>query len=207
MHAPLALLSGPLTVDPLMVDPLMVDMGPLLPEHPIEIIVGIVLLLIVTWVTAKFIVPRFETMYHERTEEIQGGIERAEKAQAEAKEALEKYQDQLAGAREEAARIREDAKAQGARIVSDMKAQAQKEADRVTQNATAQIDVQRDAAMTQLRHEIGGLATTLAGRIVGESLDDDERARATIDRFISELEQQPAHDSPVAASSHVGERP
>ena len=126
MHAPLALLSGPLTVDPLMVDPLMVDMGPLLPEHPIEIIVGIVLLLIVTWVTAKFIVPRFETMYHERTEEIQGGIERAEKAQAEAKEALEKYQDQLAGAREEAARIREDAKAQGARIVSDMKVQAQK---------------------------------------------------------------------------------
>ena len=125
-------------------------------------------------------------MYHERTEEIQGGIERAEKAQAEAKEALEKYQDQLAGAREEAARIREDAKAQGARIVSDMKAQAQKEADRVTQNATAQINVQRDAAMTQLRHEIGGLAT--------------------IDRFISELEQQPAHDS-TAASSQVGDRP
>ena len=123
-----------------------------------------------------------------------------------AKEALEKYQDQLAGAREEAARIREDAKAQGARIVSDMKAQAQKEADRVTQNATAQINVQRDAAMTQLRHEIGGLATTLAGRIVGESLDDDERARATIDRFISELEQQPAHDS-TAASSQVGDRP
>ena len=100
MHAPLALLSGPLTVDPLMVDPLMVDplmvdMGPLLPEHPIEIIVGIVLLLIVTWVTAKFIVPRFETMYHERTEEIQGGIERAEKAQAEAKEALEAFAAKL----------------------------------------------------------------------------------------------------------------
>ena len=78
MHAPLVLLSGPLTGGPL-----LVDMGPLLPEHPIEIIVGIVLLLIVTWATAKFIVPRFETMYHERTEEIQGGIERAEKAQAE----------------------------------------------------------------------------------------------------------------------------
>ena len=77
MHAPLALLSGPLTVDPLMVDPLMVDMGPLLPEHPIEIIVGIVLLLIVTWVTAKFIVPRFETMYNDRHAKNQSFLTRS----------------------------------------------------------------------------------------------------------------------------------
>ena len=31
------------------------------------------------------------------------------------------------------------------------------------------------------------LATTLAGRIVGESLDDDERARRTVERFIASL--------------------
>ena len=42
--------------------------------------------------------------------------------------------------------------------------------------------------MAQLRSEIGGLATTLAGRIVGESLEDDERARRTVDRFIADLE-------------------
>jgi F-type H+-transporting ATPase subunit b len=41
---------------------------------------------------------------------------------------------------------------------------------------------------TQLRSEIGGLATTLAGRIVGESLTDDERARRTVDRFLADLE-------------------
>ncbi|MFP5415268.1 MAG: F0F1 ATP synthase subunit B, partial [Actinomycetes bacterium] len=57
--------------------------------------------------------------------------------------------------------------------------------------AKTQIEAERAAAVTQLRTEVGGLATTLAGRIVGESLDDDERARRTVDRFIADLEAQP----------------
>jgi F-type H+-transporting ATPase subunit b len=42
--------------------------------------------------------------------------------------------------------------------------------------------------VNQLRGEVGSLATELASRIVGESLDDDERQRRVVDRFISELE-------------------
>lgn len=171
---------------------LLVNLGPLLPEHPIEIIFGIVLILIITWACSKFIVPRFENMYHERSEAIQGGIERAEKAQADAKAALEQYRAQLAGAHDEAAQIREDAKAQGAQIIEEMRANAQAEADRITARATAQIRAQRDLAVVELRGEIGGLATSLAGRIVGESLDDDQRVGATVDRFLAELATQPA---------------
>ena len=48
--------------------------------------------------------------------------------------------------------------------------------------------------MAQLRSEIGGLATTLASRIVGESLEDDERARRTVDRFLADLEGQSTED-------------
>lgn len=55
--------------------------------------------------------------------------------------------------------------------------------------AKSQIEAERAQAVGQLRAEVGGLATTLAGRIVGESLDDDERARRTVDRFIAELDQ------------------
>ncbi|AZZ39343.1 F0F1 ATP synthase subunit B [Acidipropionibacterium jensenii] len=174
---------------------LLVNLGPLMPEHPIEIILGIVLVLIITWACAKFIVPRFEDMYHERSETIQGGIERAEKAQQDARAALEQYQAQLAGARDEAAQIREDAKTQGAQIVAEMRTNAQAEANRISAQASAQIKAQRDQAVAELRREIGGLATNLAGRIVGESLDDDERVRSTVDRFLSELAVQPAKSS------------
>lgn len=165
-------------------------LGPLLPEHPEELYVGIVLFLIILAVMWKVVVPMFEKTYAERTAAIQGGIQRAEAAQAEAAAALEEYKAQLSSAREEASRIREEAKTQGAAIVADMRQQATEESSRLLANAKAQIEAERAAAVSSLRTEIGGLATTLAGRIVGESLDDDERARRTVDRFIADLETQ-----------------
>ena len=51
-----------------------------------------------------------------------------------------------------------------------------------------QIAAERQQAITQLRGEVGGLATTLASRIVGESLEDDARARRTVERFLADLE-------------------
>jgi len=167
----------------------LIDFGPLVPEEPAEILVGLVLFFIILFAMSKVVVPMFERTYAERSSVIQGGIERAEEAQREAQTALEDYRAQLAGAREEASRIREDAKGQGATIIAEMRAQAQEESARLLQNAKAQIEAERAAAVNQLRAEVGGLATGLAGRIVGESLDDDERARRTVDRFIAELEQ------------------
>lgn len=169
-----------------------ISLGPLLPEHPEELIVGIALFAIVWFVMKKSVVPMFEKTYAERTAAIQGGIEKAEKAQLEAAQALDEYKAQLASAREEGSRIREEAKTQGAAIIADMRAQAQEESTRLLANAKAQIEAERSAAVSQLRSEVGGLATTLAGRIVGESLDDDERARRTVDRFIADLEARSA---------------
>ena len=170
-------------------------LGPLLPEHPEELFIGIVLFVIIWFVAAKVVVPRFEAMYAERTEEIQGGIEKAEAAQAEADAARDEYRAQLTTARDEASRIREDAKAQGSAIIADMRQQATEESSRLLANAKAQIEAERAAAVSSLRTEIGGLATTLAGRIVGESLDDDARARRTVDRFIADLESQPVEQA------------
>src|SRR3954453_22817951 len=173
--------------------------NPLIPE-PAEIIASICFALILTLVIWKFVVPRFEQTYAERTAAIQGGIEKAEHAQAEAAAALEKYNAQLAEARGEAAKIREDAKTQGSQILADMREQAQAEAARIRAAAEAQLQAERTQVMAQLRAEIGGLATTLASRIVGEALDDDERARRTVDRFIADLESRTAEsDEPSPA--------
>jgi F-type H+-transporting ATPase subunit b len=168
--------------------------NPLLPA-PIEIILSVVFVLLLTVVIAKFVVPRFEATYAERTAAIQGGIEKAEKAQEAAEAALREYNEQLAEARTEAARIREDAKTQGTQILAELREQAQAEAARIRTQGEAQLEAERAQVMAQLRNEIGGLATTLASRIVGESLEDDERARRTVDRFIADLEtsdSQPA---------------
>jgi F-type H+-transporting ATPase subunit b len=55
-----------------------------------------------------------------------------------------------------------------------------------------QIESERQAAVVSLRSEVGTLATTLAGRIVGETLEDDARAARVVDRFLADLESQNA---------------
>lgn len=169
--------------------------NPLIPHHIAEIIVGVVLMIIIWLVMWKKVVPTFEASYEERREAIVGGMEQAEKAQAEAAATKEQYEALLADARQEAARIREEAKNEGAAILSEMREQAQVESQRVVSQAQAQLNAERVKVLNQLKGEIGGLATTLAGRIVGETLDDDERARRTVDRFIADLEADSSVES------------
>ena len=65
--------------------PLLIPLAenPLLPA-PFEIVAAIVFALLLWFLIAKYVVPGFEKTYAERTEAIQGGIEKAERAQAEA---------------------------------------------------------------------------------------------------------------------------
>lgn len=161
---------------------------PLMPEWP-EVIAALIFLAILVFIISKFVSPRFEQTFKARTEAIEGGMKQAEEMQAEAKAALEQYQQQLSEARHEASRIREEAREQGAAIVAEMREQAQAEADRITAQAQTQLDAERQQVVAQLRGEIGDLATQLAGRIVGESLDDEARQRRVVERFLDELEQ------------------
>lgn len=165
-----------------------IDLGPLAPEHLSELIAGIVLMLLIFVVMWKLIVPAFEKMYEERSSRIEGGMQRAAAAEAKAEAALADYNDQLANAREEAARIREDAKNAGAQVLAEARDKATKESSRILETGRTQLEAERTQLLTQLRGEVGGLATTLAGKIVGESLSDDERANRTVDRFLAELE-------------------
>ena len=77
-------------------------LGPLLPEHIVEFVMGLVLFGIILFIVTKKVVPVFEKTYAERADSIRGGMDRAEKAQAEASAALAKYQAQLEDARGEA---------------------------------------------------------------------------------------------------------
>ncbi len=174
-------------------------LGPLLPHYPVEFVVGLVLFAIIFVVSWKVVVPRFEKTYAERADSIRGGMERAEQAQAEAAEALTRYKAQLQDARGEAARIREDAKNAGAVVLAEMREQAQAEAARIVTTAHAQIDADRKAAMAELRTEVGGLATRLAEKIVGETLADDARAQRTVDRFLADLEASQPTSTPEKA--------
>ncbi|WP_157339867.1 MULTISPECIES: F0F1 ATP synthase subunit B [Nocardioides] len=163
------------------------ELNPLLP-HLVEIGLSLVVFGILFFAVKKWVVPNFETTFEERTKAIEGGLEAAETKQAEADAKLAELEQQLADARHEAARIREEAREHGAAIVAEMREQAQAEASRIVEHGKSQIEAERQQAITSLRAEVGTLATSLAGRIVGESLDDDARSAAVVDRFLADLE-------------------
>ncbi len=155
-----------------------------------EILVTAVAFAVLLFVVTKFIAPTFEKSYTDRVEAIEGGIEKAEEAQAEANALLEQYKAQLMDARTEANGIREAARAEGAQILTDLKEKAAEESARITAQAQVQIESERVAAVNSLRNEVGTLATSLASKIVGEALDDDARSNRVVERFLADLENQ-----------------
>jgi F-type H+-transporting ATPase subunit b len=161
--------------------------NPLIPSAT-ELILGLIGFVVIFGLLYKVLVPRIQATLTERTDTIEGGIERADQAQAEAKRVLDQYHAQLADARHEAARLREEAREQGAQIIAEMRDQAQAEATRLLDAAHAQIDTDRQQALAALRQQVGELSVELAGRIVGESLTDEARQSRVVDRFLGELE-------------------
>ncbi len=176
---------------------------PILPYIP-ELIFGLIVFGLFYWFIAKKIVPSLEKVYAERTAAIEGGMQAAEQAQAEAAAAKKKYEDQLGEARAEAARIREHAKEQGAQIVAEMRQQAQTEAARITETAHKQVEAERQQAMVQLRGEVGQISTALASKIVGESLEEETRQRGIVDRFLADLEAGAVRREKLGAGSEQG---
>ncbi|MGV3732494.1 MAG: F0F1 ATP synthase subunit B [Microcella sp.] len=161
--------------------------NPLLPAwyDIVYSLIPFILVLLLFW---RVVLPRMQKTLDERAALIEGGIAKAESAQAEAQAALEQYNALLAEGRAEAAKIREQARAEGAAILAELKESAQAEAARITANAQLQIEAERQAALVSLRAEVGSLALDLASGVIGESLADDKRASALVDRFLAELE-------------------
>ena len=154
----------------------------------VAVLVGSVAFAVLCFVLMKFVFPRMEQTFQARVDAIEGGIKRAEAAQAEANQLLEQYRAQLAEARTDAAKIRDDARADAEGIRQDILAKAREESDRIIAAGKDQLAAERATIVRELRTEVGTIAVDLASRIVGESLADEARSRGTVERFIAELD-------------------
>jgi F-type H+-transporting ATPase subunit b len=147
---------------------------------------------IIVFVLGKYVIPPINKAMTARQDAIRKQFADLDQARDDAKSAEAEFRAQIADARHEAARIREDAREQGAAIIAELREQAQTEANRIVEHAHAQIEADRQQAVTSLRAEVGTLATDLAGRIVGEALDDQARQSRVVERFLADLEADKA---------------
>lgn len=157
----------------------------LLPETP-ELIWGAVAFTALMAILGFTVFPRLNQALDERTARVQGQIEDAEAVRGEAEQLRRQYEEQLAGAKDEAQRIIEQAREQGERIRSDAQAEAEREAQQIRARAREDAEAERSRVVQDLRNQVASLSVDLAGRIVERELDE-ERHRDLVDSYIDNL--------------------
>lgn len=147
-----------------------------------------IVLVIIAVFFYKYFLPKFQSVFDERSHKIEGGIAKAQKAQKDADEAKRKYEEQLSTARVDASKIRDDARAEASHIIADARSRAETEASQVIANAQRSIEAQQKQALVSLRGEVGTLAVALAGKILGSRLEDDAVQSSMINQMIDEID-------------------
>ena len=116
-------------------------------------------------------------MLDDRRERIAEGLNAAETARADAARAQANIQEQLEAARAEGQEMVANAQGIAARIQAEAREQASKDRDAALERARAEIQLERDRALDQLRQEFASITVQAAGRVIGESLDESAHRR------------------------------
>ena len=158
----------------------------LLLPHPDELIAGLIAFVIVFFFVWKWAVPSLNKTLEARQQAIRSDYEAAEAAKVEAQSLLGDYQEQLAGAKNEAAGIVDEARTAGDQVKADILTRAETEAEKIKERAQGDIAGERERISGDLRRQVADLSIGVAEKVVGDSLDDD-RQRQLVDRYIDEL--------------------
>ncbi len=173
---------------------LALDIGPLKPDLA-PLVLGLVLFFLVFALMAKMVLPRINKVLNEREQLTEGRIEEADETRAEAARVHAEYQELLAEARHEAARLRQESLEQGNAIIAELRAEGLRQREEIISAGHAVIDAERAVAEAELREQVGRLATELAGRIVGESVGEFVDRSGIVDRFMAELKAAEPSDA------------
>jgi len=119
----------------------------------------------------------------ERHDMLQRQLDESHQATEKFEAAKAKYAEELAGARAESNRIRDEARAEGQRILDEHRDRAQSEISEVLRRGEEQLAVQRELVLRELRAAIPGLSTALASRVIGEEITVHD---ATVEAFLAE---------------------
>ena len=131
-------------------------------------------------------VPAIKKTMDERTAKIRGDLESAEAQRVEAEKVLAGYNAQLADAKNESARIIEEARQTADSVRTERIAAIDGEIAEMRQRAATEIESSKAQAMADLRGEVTALAIGAAERVVERNLDDATN-RALVDAYIDQV--------------------
>ena len=155
----------------------------------ITTIVCVVINLLILYVLFRLILyKRVMGVIEKRQEMIQNEITQAADSRQEADRLKAHYEEQIGGAKEESARIVEEAEQRGEATYRRMVEQAQTDAESMMEQANAQIRAEREKAREEAQTEIAELAVAAAEKILTGSAGK-EADSALYDAFLADQQQ------------------
>ena len=151
-----------------------------------ELIWGTISFVVLFLLLYKFAWPALKGGMDARTERIRSDLDAADGAKADAERILEDYRSQLADARNESARIIEEARQAADSLRRDQEQRLQTELSELRERAAADIEGAKRQAIADLRGDVAELAIGAAEVIVQRSLDRDTQARL-VDNYIEQV--------------------
>ncbi len=150
-----------------------------------EFIPTLIAFIIIWIILAKVGWPMITGMLDEREKSIKDSLEQAEQAKIQSEQLLAEHKAQLDEARVEAAQIIANAKEAGEALKADITAKAQQESADMIAKAHLAIEAEKKAAIADLQSSVADLSVSVAGRLIGENLSDDEHLKL-IERYVAE---------------------
>ncbi len=160
-------------------------------DSPFQINPG---LIIWTWIVfialflllKKFAWPSIVSLTEQRERNIQKHLDDAEKANEEAKAALEEHKQLVASSKEEARALVAEAKELAEKERERLVAKAREEQDGILERAKREIEAERERAVADLRREAVDLSLAAAAKLIQQRLEG-EADRKIVEDYINSL--------------------
>lgn len=123
----------------------------------------------------------------EREQSIHEALATAEKARNEMAQLKSDNEKLLKEAREERDRILKEAREVANRLKDEAQADAKKSADRIIEDARAAINIEKQAALKEVKIQVANFSIEIAEKLIRKNLSDDKSQKDLVDTFIKEL--------------------
>lgn len=144
--------------------------------------------LTVFFLLAKKVFPKLQEGLADREAKIKGELEEAEETRKEAERILADYKARVSQAREETARMIEEARSQAESLRHELISRAEGDARLIVDKARKQLAGERERIVNELEGQLGEWSTAIAGRIIQKELTPQAH-RDLVDGFIQDLKQ------------------
>lgn len=143
--------------------------------------------LIVFFILKKLAWPAIIKGMREREEGITNSLATAERVRAEMAQLKNENEALLATAREERAQMLKEARETKDKIINEAKEQAKIEASKIVAEAQAAINIQKMAAITEVKNQVGKMVIEISEKVLRKELGTQEAQEAHIKDLVEEV--------------------